>query len=141
MTKKSVFNFFLSSTYLSYLFSCRIVFTDDAIADLDSLIPDLRNNLEAAQQNFVVRGKNSFIWVLYNEDDLQPAANGAALQIETAGIGCLREGLLDHKVEEVANMKLDNPGCPPKFPLKCGGVTMIIGAPMQYVKDASTQGQ
>ena len=77
---------FVSSTYLSDLFSCRIVFTAKAIADLDSLIPDLRNNLETGQHNFVVRGKNSFIWVLYNEDDLQPAANGAALQIETAGI-------------------------------------------------------
>jgi len=97
------------------------------------LIPKLQTGLEAAQQNFVVRGNNSFIWVLYNEDDLQPAANGAALQIETAGIDMLREGLLDHKVEEVANMKLDNPGSPPKFPLKCGGVTMIIGAPMKYV--------
>ena len=131
----------MSWTYLSYLFSCRIVFTDDAIADLDSLIQKLKTDLEAGHSNVVVRGKNSFIWVLYNEDDLQPAANGAALQIETAGIDMLREGLMDHKVEEVANMLRDNPGSHPKFPLKCGGVTMIIGAPMKYVKDASTQGQ
>ena len=62
MTKKSVFNFFLSSTYLSYLFSCRILFTAKAIADLDSLIPELQANLEASRSPSINNTRTATGW-------------------------------------------------------------------------------